>query len=343
MTANRADPNHRLAGERMLGVSHHYLGDQASARRTLEAVLEGYVNSKNRPHIDRFQVDLRVSARTFLAPVLWLLGFPDQAMRAAEAAIADAREANHEMSVGHALIFGSCPTALLVADLASGERYSGLLMDQATRQGLARWRAYAHGYQGALLIKRGDIAAGLQLLRGSFDELGGLATLRYRDFLMPEALCTAGEIAEGLAAVDEAIARARETEEYVSMAELLRIRGELLLLRRAPEAAAEAEDYFRQALDWARRQGALSWELRAATSLSRLLRDQGRSAEAIRLLRPVYDRFTEGFDTADFKAARLLLDDLRTSPRDKADIGTLAVSVCLGFANILDLSSLFLA
>jgi predicted ATPase/DNA-binding winged helix-turn-helix (wHTH) protein len=310
LTANRADPNDRLTGARMLGVSHHYVGDQASARRLLEGVLEGYVNSNNRLHIDHFQVDLRVSARTFLGPVLWLLGFSDQAMRAAEAAIADAREANHEMSVGHALIFGSCPTALLVGDLASGERYCGLLMDQATRQGLARWRAYAHGYQGALLVKRGNIAAGLQLLRASFDELGGLGTLRYRDFLMPEALRTAGEIAEGLARVDEAIARTEETEEYGFIAEVLRIKGELLLLQRAPEAAAEAEDHFRQALHWARRQGALAWELRAAASLARLLRDQSRSAYATTLLRPVYARFTEGFETTDFKAAEALLGAL---------------------------------
>jgi predicted ATPase len=81
---------------------------------------------------------------------------------------------------------------------------------------------------------------------------------------------------------------------------------------------AAAEGHFRQALDWARRQGALSWELRAATSLARLLSDQGRSADATGFLQPVYDRFTEGFDTADLKAAKALLDvlaepaDLRT-------------------------------
>jgi predicted ATPase len=79
----------------------------------------------------------------------------------------------------------------------------------------------------------------------------------------------------------------------------------------APGAAAAAEDHFRQALDWARRQGTLSWELRAATSLARLLHDQGRSADAMALLQPVYDRFTEGFDTTDLKAAKALLDALR--------------------------------
>jgi predicted ATPase len=94
------------------------------------------------------------------------------------------------------------------------------------------------------------------------------------------------------------------------MSELLRIKGELFLLQGAQGAAAMAEDHFRQALDWARRQGALSWELRAATSPARLLRDQGRSADGLALLQPVYDRFTEGFGTADLKTAKAFLDAL---------------------------------
>jgi predicted ATPase len=85
---------------------------------------------------------------------------------------------------------------------------------------------------------------------------------------------------------------------------LLRIKGELLRLQGALGAAAAAEDHFRQALDWTCRQGALSWEQCAATSLARLLRDQGRSADALALLQPVYDRFTEGFDTADLKTRK---------------------------------------
>jgi predicted ATPase len=89
---------------------------------------------------------------------------------------------------------------------------------------------------------------------------------------------------------------------------LLRIRGGLLLLQGGSGAAAAAEGHFRQALDWARRQGALSWELRAATSLARLLRDHDRCAEAMALVAPIYNRFTEGFETADLKAAKALLD-----------------------------------
>jgi len=118
-----------------------------------------------------------------------------------------------------------------------------------------------------------------------------------------------------LKAVDEAIDRSGGMEEHWAIAELLRVKGELLLLDGAPGAAA-AEDHFRQALDWARRQGALSWELRAATSLARLRQNQGRLADAIACLEPVYDRFTEGFGTADLIAAKQLLDDLASARRD---------------------------
>ncbi|MEA2776366.1 MAG: hypothetical protein QOF90_1772, partial [Acetobacteraceae bacterium] len=121
----------------------------------------------------------------------------------------------------------------------------------------------------------------------------------------------AGQIADGLAAAGQAIERAERTEARWLFPESLRIRGELLLLQAATGAATAAEDHFRQALDWARRQGALSLELRAGTSLARLLRDQGSSAEAKALLQPVYDRFTEGFDTTDLKTARTFLDALR--------------------------------
>ena len=121
----------------------------------------------------------------------------------------------------------------------------------------------------------------------------------------------AGQIADALDAIDDAIARAERTEELWQFPELLRVKGELVLLQDAAPQAAAAEDYFQRALDWAHRQGALSWELRAAASLARLLRDQGRSAEALALLQPIYDRFTEGFGTADLKAAKALLDAIQ--------------------------------
>jgi predicted ATPase len=127
---------------------------------------------------------------------------------------------------------------------------------------------------------------------------------------MAHALARAGRATEGLAAVEPAIDRASRFEEGWLLGELLRVKGELSLLQAEEGATPMAEDCFRQALDSACRQGALSWELRAATSLARLWRDQNRRAEALTLLQPVYDRFTEGFDTADLIEARLLLDGL---------------------------------
>ena len=159
-----------------------------------------------------------------------------------------------------------------------------------------------------IVIQRGDVITGLRQLRAGLDEFGETesAVFRLIAFLMAVALARGGQND----AIEEAIAPAERTEEHWAMAELLRAKGELLLLPGAPDAAAAAEDHFRQALEWARKQGALSWELRAATSLAPRLRNQGRPADAVACLQPVYDRFTEGFGTADLVTAKQLLNEL---------------------------------
>jgi predicted ATPase len=278
-----------------------------------ERAVADYVGSDHWSLIIRFPVDQRIAARAFLAWILWLQGFPDQAMRAAESSIEDARATNHALTLWYALAVGACPIALLVGDLAATEHYTGTLLDHSRRHALAVWRAFGRGYQGVLAIKRGDVATGLPLLRAGLDEFreAKFAVMPLITFVMAEALGHAGQISEGVAVVEEAIAQAEHNEERSLLAGLLHLKGELLLLQDAPGAAAAAEDHFWQALDWARRQGALSWELRAATSLTPLLRDQGRSADAVALIQPVYGRFTEGFDTADLKAAKALLDTLQ--------------------------------
>lgn len=121
----------------------------------------------------------------------------------------------------------------------------------------------------------------------------------------------AGQVADGLVVIDEVLACAERTEVGWCLAELLRTKGELLLLQRVPSAVATAEACFRQALDVARRQGALSWELRSAMSLAGLWRGRQRVSQARKLLAPVYRRFTEGFGTADLVTAKTLLQTLR--------------------------------
>jgi predicted ATPase len=164
-----------------------------------------------------------------------------------------------------------------------------------------------------LHIKRGNIGAGLELLRTTLARVPQNAfNILYSQFLaeIADALGRDGKVAEGLSIIDEALGRSERNEERWCVAELLRIKGELILREDAPHAATAAEEHFLHSLDWARRQGALSWELRTSTSLARLQHQQGRTQKARELLRPIYDRFTEGFETNDLMAAKGLLDQL---------------------------------
>jgi hypothetical protein len=344
LAANYSDPLDLLVGDRMMGTTLHYLGDQTNARRHIERMLARYVAPVHRSHIIRFQYDQQLTANGILARILWLQGFPDQAMRIAQSSVEEASITDHALSLCDALVQAACPIALFIGDLAAAERFVAMLLDYSARHALAVRHAEADCSRGVLLIQRGDVVIGSQHLRCALDGLRKLGFVqRYPAFLgaLAQGLALAGQEAEALVAIDEALALCERDEERWCVAELLRIKGELVLLEGGPDAAEAGEDHFRQALDWARRQGALSWELRAATSLARLWRDQNRTKAAREILAPVYDRFTEGFETTDLKAAKLLLDDLPATPRNKVNIGTLAVSVCLGFANIAEMLGSF--
>jgi len=315
LAANRPDPNDRLVGELMAGSSLGFLGDLSGARHHIERAL---TEGGGAGRIIRFHTDQQGMARIFLARILWLQGFPNQAMRAAETSVEYAQQTEHAISLCSALAYAGCTIALLVGDLEAAKRYIEALIETARRRALDRWGAFGLYYRGLFLARSGNIVAGVAALRAGLDQiveahysprllgyLGGLA----------EALGNAGLPRRGLATVDEALARSEETDERWMLPELLRIKGELLKTEAGPKAET-IEDHFRRALDTAHRQGALSWELRAATSLARLWRDQGRSAQARVLLQPVYERFTEGFDTADLVEAKRLLHELTDAGRD---------------------------
>jgi predicted ATPase/DNA-binding winged helix-turn-helix (wHTH) protein len=319
LAMSRSDPNDQLLGERMMGVAKHFLGDQISARRHLEQVLAHCAPSDHGRDVIRFQdiirfgTDLRVSARVFLARVLWLQGFADQAVRTAETGIEEAQATGHAMSLCYALALAACPIALWVGNLGAAARYTGMLVDHSRKHSLPLWSDLGTRLQRAVVLKGGDFEAGLRLLPADLDELAepnfnGLIFLSE----LAEALALAGRIAKGLAVLE---ARIAQSEAGCFMPELLRLKGELFLLQSTSAAAETAEDLFRQALDEARRQKSLSWELRAATSLARLLGKQGRHADAIARLEPVYGQFTEGFGTADLIAAKQLLDELSGAGR----------------------------
>jgi predicted ATPase len=311
LAQDRGTPADLPIGDRMIGVALHYLGDQANARRHIERILSGYVSPIQRSPLVRFQFDQRVVARGTLARILWLQGFPDQARRTAQSTVDDARALDHAVSLCLALCEVACPVALFTGDLAATESYVAMLLDISAAHALPIWPSRGHRFRGTLLIRNGDFDTGLPLLRTALEQAPEASFQpRFTWFLgeLAEGLGRAGQIAQGLEVIDAALARSERNEDRWCVAELLRIKGELLLLQGGSGAAAAAEDHYRQALGWARRQGALSWELRAAASLARLLRDQNRSTEAIALLVPIYNRFTEGFATADLKTAKALLD-----------------------------------
>ncbi|HET6235154.1 MAG TPA: winged helix-turn-helix domain-containing protein, partial [Acetobacteraceae bacterium] len=230
LAATRHDPNDRFVSERLMGASQHFLGDHLSARRRFERLLANYLPSDRRSDLDRFQFDNLAGARGHLARILWLLGYADQAMRAAESSIDRARAINHALNLCFALTYFGCPVALLVGDLAMAELYVRLLLDHSRRHGLVQWHAFGRSHQGLLSIKRGDVATGLGLLRTSLDEIGGpefafflrLATLVD---VRAEALACAGEIDDALDALAETTECVERAEELWIIPEFLRRKG----------------------------------------------------------------------------------------------------------------------
>jgi predicted ATPase len=297
----------------MIGSMRLYMGDQTSARRHIERMLSRYADPLHRSDTIRFVWDQRVVGEIILALILWLQGFPDQAMGIVQRTIERAQASDRAISLCYTLARAACPVALWVGDLAAAERYVSMLLDDSAKLAMAVWQAEGRCFKGMLLIKSGGDNTGLRLLRTALDELRETGSvLSESAFLcaLAEGLAGTGQVAEGLATIEEALERSERSEGRWCIAELLRVKGELILLENADEAVGAAGDHFRQALDWARRQGALSWELRAATSLARMWRDQGRGKDARELLAPVFGRFTEGFDTADLKEAKALLGSL---------------------------------
>src|SRR5580700_3164411 len=305
-----SDPAILPIADRMMAMSYHYLGGQTNAWRHIELMLGTDVGPRRRSPLIRFRFDQQVAGRVVSARALWLRGFADQAWRTAQSAVADAEALADPATLCYALSHGGCLVALWLGDLAAAERYAEMLLDHSRKHGFAVWNDFASRLKGVLLVKAGDLDGGSPLLRAGLHEITDRnADLWFLTGLgqMAEALGQAGRVADGMATGERGLDRS--SKGWLAP-ELLRIKGELLLLQGTTGTTEAVEDVFRRALDAAREQGAASWELRAATSLARLLRQQGRTADATACLQPVYHRFTEGFDTDDLIAAKRLLDEL---------------------------------
>jgi predicted ATPase len=198
---------------------------------------------------------------------------------------------------------------LWLGDLDAAAHSISELKDHAQLHDLSAFYAYGTGLEGQLAAQRDDLPAAERLLRSCVRYLRERQSDNYPGFVTTLALVVArsGRSEEGLATVEEVLLRIERTKQLWLMPEALRIKGEILLASQA-DAEAAAADCFVRSQELASGQGALSWELRAATSLGRLMHGQGRSAAARANLQRVYRQFTDGFDTTDLKSAKSLLD-----------------------------------
>jgi predicted ATPase len=289
------------------------LGELTSALTHLERGFSLYDPDKHRHHAFLYGGhDPGVCCGFHAAEVLWLLGYPDHALQRSRDGLALARELAHPSSLDTALSF----TAWL--DYYRGDRQAvqarveeGITL--AAEQGFSRARTQVTFLQGWLLVEQGQQEAGIARMRkilASERARGG--AVRWNGpyaGLMAEVYSETGQTAKGLNVVIEALDRVHQTQSSYYEAELHRIKGKLLLgVGAAHEQEAEAS--FENALRLARDQSAKSLELRAAMSLSRLWQRQGKKAEAQKLLAGIYGWFTEGFDAADLKEAKALLEEL---------------------------------
>jgi class 3 adenylate cyclase/predicted ATPase len=287
-----------------------FAGRFASSRSHLEEALALYDPISHRSLVHQAGIHPLAASQAQLGIVLFCLGFPDQALARSSAAIAEARRLAHLPSLASSLVLGAMLLSLGGDNSVLGEHVEQLVA-VTTEQGFPLWGALGTIYRGWVTVNNGDVAEGISLLRSgsaAFRATGAETMVPYFNALFARAYEIAGQIEEALTLLDDALQIVERTGERWFAAELNRLKGQLVLRQGHSEAA---EELYRKALSIAEEQEAKLWELRAAASLARLRRDQGRRADARNLLAPVYGWFTEGFDTPDLKDAKALLDELR--------------------------------
>jgi predicted ATPase len=279
-----------------------------------------------------------VSIRRHVAWTLWYLGYPEQARQQTHEAITLAQDLAHPFSVAYAL-YHATELHCLRREAQAAEALAEAMIVLACQQEFPGMVARGTVLRGWALAAQGQRTEGIAQIRQGMDALrtmgGEAAQHRYRLALLAEAYAWIGQTAEARHLLADALALTLHYGRHFYQAEVHRLTGEVLLMEHASEDVpedsprelpmingsegeatgpsprpTEAEAWFRQALDVARRQQAKSLELRAAMSLSRLWRQQGKRTEAYHLLKPIYGWFTEGFDTADLQDAKALLEAL---------------------------------
>jgi serine/threonine protein kinase/predicted ATPase len=306
------DPALTLQSHQAYAVTTLCLGEPVATRDHVERAEALYDPQRHQSHTFLFGQDVGVACKAFGAVALWLLGYPDQAVQKSREAVTLGNGLSQPSSQALALHFAALlhqcrrePRAVLAC--------ADLTLAISAEQSLSFWHAGGTVMRGWALAECGSGPEGVAVLRRGLEDWLATESLTYQTYylgLLAEVLGKEGETKEGLNVLGDALALAERTGERFFQAELHRLQGVLLMQGAGSGGLTHAEACFRKAMAVARRQDARSLELRAAMSLSRLYRQQGRQTEARPLLVETYDWFTEGFDTPDLQEAKALLEQL---------------------------------
>ena len=311
MAKAAADPASLMEAHYALWCQSFVAGELAPARDHLERLVRLYNRQDHHALASLYGQDPGVTSQAQLSVTLWILGFPEQARQTAHQALALAHELSHPFSLAFAMS-GIVWSQQLRREVHAAEEQAAAAIALSTEHDFPAWLSMPTMVHGWALAELGQTERGIRQIRDGLAAWEATGAIWWRSqwlVFLAQAYEKSGQAEAGLTVVAEALAFVEETKERFCEAELYRLKGELLLqesLENHPEAMA----CFQTSIDIARHQHAKSWELRAATSLARLWQSQGKITEARDLLAPVYEWFTEGFDTADLKDAKALLAEL---------------------------------
>ena len=300
-----------MIGHRLMGNSLFLTGDLTEGRAHFDQALALYDPAEHRVLAARFSQDIRVAILCNRSWALWLLGYPDAALADVDHALEDAREIGQAATLLYALLHVSV-TDIHCGNYATATAVLDELTALAGEKGALFWNVHGTAQQGCLFSLTGKDSDAIKMLTSGFIAIRSTGTTCWMPLYssnLARAYVELGKFDDAWRCIREATTAIETTKERWFEAEVNRVAGEIALKSPQPDAA-KAEGYFERALEVARQRQAKSWELRAAMSLARLWRDQGKVQEARELLAPVYGWFTEGFDTRDLKEAKALLDEL---------------------------------
>jgi predicted ATPase len=300
-----------MIAHRVMGVTLVHTGEIAQGRAHLDRALALYDPAAHRPLAMRFGQDVRVAILAYRSWAHWFLGYPEAALADKDAALKEARMIGQAATSMFAPNF-TLYTSLWCGDYQTANMQCDQLVALAEEKGAFVWKVLGKLHRGCLWALTGHASDAVQAITSaitSFRSSGAMAMMPWYLSCLARAHAELGQFGDAWRCSGEAMTTTEITKERQCEAEVYRMAGEIALLSPQPDAAM-AEAHFGHALAIAREQHAKSWELRAAMSMARLWRDEGKLRQAHDILDPIYSWFTEGFDTLDLKKARALLDEL---------------------------------